>query len=166
MGYLLADLIRQALGAEVGLVAATSVRGNLLPDPIRVLDIYRIYGRAYRVAVVRLKGEVLKTMFEAGLDRVDAFFYPSGVEILYDLDRPKGDQIVDINLEGGKPLALDKTYPVAIGKEADAFKTYQAERSGDLIRDLLGRYIQEQGTIRGQVDSRYRPASKVQDGVE
>ena len=159
MGYLVADLVRTSAASDVAFIAASSVDPELPEGPIRVLDLYGIYAWPYRLATVSLPGRQVWAILEKGLSNPQAFFYPSGLEMIYDLSRPEGDRVVSVTV-GDRPLDLEKGYRVAVEDGvaetggAGLFGIATLEKSGVPIRDLLARHIKTAGVVRGEVDGR------------
>ena len=156
MGYLVADLVREATGADLALVAATGIDGELPPGPIRVLDLFRMYSLSHRVVEVSMTGEEIRALLEAGLDDLQSFFYPSGVAVVYDLSRPGGARILSVNVGEKRPMNLRKTFRVAVEEGIEHFQLLKRGAVGEPVRDLLARHIKEAGVIRGSVDDRIR----------
>ncbi len=159
MGYLVADLVRTSAASDVAFIAASSVDPELPEGPIRVLDLYGIYAWPYRLGTVSLPGRQVWAILEKGLSNPRDFFYPSGLEMVYDLSRPEGTRVVSVRV-GDRPLDLEKDYRVAVedgvaeARGADLFGTTAPEKGGGPIRDLLARHIKTAGVVQGEVDGR------------
>jgi len=154
LGYLLADLMRTTANVDVALVSALSVDSELPEGPIRVMDLYRIYSPTHKIKIVSLKGEDLRSLMESGLDDLSAFFYPSGLSVVYDLARIKGKRLVSLATADKRPLNLQKTFRVAV--ESDLTRFEKGTPTGLVIRNLLANHIRKAGVIRGKLDDRLR----------
>ena len=156
MGYLVADLMRAATGADVALVSAMSLDTELPEGSISVQDVFRIYGPEHQVVVVQLTGEELRAIMETGLDDLAAFFYPSGLEVFFDLSQSRGHRLSALTLSGREPINLRKTFRVAVENGVGRFQEAARGKSGPKVRDLLALHILQAGAIQGVIDNRLR----------
>jgi 2',3'-cyclic-nucleotide 2'-phosphodiesterase (5'-nucleotidase family) len=154
MGYLVSDLMRASVQADIALVSATSLDSELPEGAVRVQDVYRIYAPDHRVVVVEMRGEELSHLMEEGLDDLRAFFYPSGLQVVYDLTKLRGQRLVSLMDGARHPLNLRKKFKVAV--ESDVVPFIQKEKigQGEKIRDIITRHIREAGVIQGRLDDR------------
>ncbi len=166
MGHLIADLMRSSAKADMAFVAGTHVDPELAEGSIRVLDLYRVYAWSHRLVVLSLEGRQVHAFLGGGLETPGAFFYPSGLEVVYDLSRPEGERLASIRVGDG-PLDPGKVYRVAVedriagdgraGKGlGDLLSPEDRVDTGVLVRDLLGRHIKTAGAIRGVAEERVR----------
>lgn len=154
MGYLVADLMRSAAGADIALVSATSLDSELPEGPVRVQDIYRIYAPDHQLVVVEMRGEELSLLMEKGLDDLSAFFYPSGLQVVYDLTKLRGQRLVSLMDAERRPLNLRKKFKVAVESGVMPFMQTEKIGQGAKIRDIFTRHIREAGVISGRLDDR------------
>jgi 5'-nucleotidase/2',3'-cyclic-nucleotide 2'-phosphodiesterase/3'-nucleotidase len=157
MGNLLADLVRISAASDVGLIAAFRVDPRLPEGPIRVLDLYRVYGWPHRVATVSIGGNQLRGLVEEGLGGAQVAYCASGLEVVYDSTRAEGARLISARV-GGTEIEPDRQYRVAL--EEDRARSAAAAGKPELgpsIRDLLARHIASAGVVRGALDPRIRP---------
>ncbi|MGA1198396.1 MAG: bifunctional metallophosphatase/5'-nucleotidase, partial [Candidatus Latescibacterota bacterium] len=121
MGYLVSDLMRASVQADIALVSATSLDSELPEGAVRVQDVYRIYAPDHRVVVVEMRGEELSHLMEEGLDDLRAFFYPSGLQVVYDLTKLRGQRLVSLMDGARHPLNLRKKFKVAVESDVVPF---------------------------------------------
>jgi 5'-nucleotidase/UDP-sugar diphosphatase len=164
MGHLIADLMRIFVGSDLAFVAASNVDPELPEGAITVLDLFRVYGWSNQVVIVSVKGSQLRKFLEGGLETTGGFFYPSGLNVVYDLSAEKGKSVASITV-GDQPLDDNKSYRAAVedriattegaGKGlADFLNAGGRAPTGVLIRDLIARHIQTLTQIKGNVDDR------------
>lgn len=154
MGYLVADLMRTASGADVALVSALSLDSELPEGPIRVQDLYRVYGPDHHLVVIEMRGEDLHKLMENGLDDLGAFFYPSGLQVVYDLTKLRGQRLVSLMDGQRRPINLRKTFKVAVEHGVAQFSQNRKMANLGQIRNLLAKHIREASVIHGRLDDR------------
>jgi len=154
MGYLVADLMRASVQADIALVSATSLDSELPEGAVRVQDVYRIYAPDHQLVVVEMRGEELSLLMEKGLDDLSAFFYPSGLQVAYDLTKLRGQRLVSLMDGARHPLNLRKKFKVAVESGVMPFVEKEKISQGGKIRDILSRHIREAGVIQGRLDDR------------
>ena len=154
MGYLVADLMRASAQADIALVSATSLDSELPEGAVRVQDVYRIYAPDHQLVVVEMRGEELSLLMEKGLDDLSAFFYPSGLQVVYDLTKLRGQRLVSLMDAERRPLNLRKKFKVAVESGMLPFVEKEKINQGAKIRDILTRHIREAGVISGRLDDR------------
>lgn len=116
---LLADALRTAAHAEIGLVNVGAIRGNRLYNAgttLTRLDIANELPYRSRISVLRLSGKDLIEALENGLSQIEEaegrFPGVSGMQVTYRPDAPAGKRVLKV-LINGKPLENDKLYKLA-----------------------------------------------------
>ncbi|HYL79239.1 MAG TPA: 5'-nucleotidase C-terminal domain-containing protein [Candidatus Acidoferrum sp.] len=118
VGDLIADLMKEALGADVALVNGGGIRGNaVLPaGPLRRDDILKILPFANKVVKLEVTGEILRAALENGLSQVEKtagrFPQVSGLRLSFDPKRPAGSRLVSVSV-GGRALDPQAHYTLA-----------------------------------------------------
>jgi 2',3'-cyclic-nucleotide 2'-phosphodiesterase (5'-nucleotidase family) len=119
MGDLVADALRESLGADVALMNGGGLRGNavLAPGtPITRRTILAELPFGNLAMLVELGGADLKAALENGLSQVEGqagrFPQVSGMTLRWDPKRPPGDRVVAVTVDG-KPLDPQARYRVA-----------------------------------------------------
>ncbi len=164
MGHLIADLMRISVGSDLAFVAASNVDPELPEGPIRTLDLLRVYGWSNQVVIASIKGVQVRRFLEGRLETPGGYFYPSGLQVRYDLSATGVAKIVSITI-GDQPLDDKKSYRAAVedriatgegaGKGLAGFlEAGGRAETGVMIRDLIVRHIQTLSHIKGQVDDR------------
>jgi 5'-nucleotidase len=172
VGDLVADLMRDALGADVALVNGGGIRGNAVfpAGPLRRDDVLKILPFANKVVKLEVSGEVLRAALEHGLSQFEktAGRFPqcSGLRLSFDPTRPVGSRLVSVTV-GGQALDPRAHYTLAtfdfIHGGGDGYSMFQQARvlvkaengpmDSDLILDRL-----KQGPIAPVLDGRIRVA--------
>ncbi|NMO13713.1 bifunctional metallophosphatase/5'-nucleotidase [Pyxidicoccus fallax] len=114
LGNLVADALREAAGADVGIMNPGGVRADLPAGPLSFGQVYEVLPFDNTVAVLQLTGAELRRLLElAHASDRGAVFAVSGLEVT--LARCPGLQrFQDATLTGGRPLEPGKTYRVAL----------------------------------------------------
>ncbi len=116
---LIADAIRNATGADIGLTNGGGIRGNRLYEAGHVLtrrDVLSELPFGNTTVLVELEGSDLMAALENGVSQVEdgagRFPHVSGLRMTYDASRPAGARVTEV-MVGDKPLDLAATYSVA-----------------------------------------------------
>ncbi|MEZ5863494.1 MAG: bifunctional UDP-sugar hydrolase/5'-nucleotidase [Geminicoccaceae bacterium] len=118
-GDLIADAIRNATGADIGLTNGGGIRGNRLYEAGHVLtrrDVLSELPFGNTTVLVELSGADLMAALENGVSQVEEgagrFPHVSGLRLTYDASRPAGARVTEV-LVGDAPLDLAATYSLA-----------------------------------------------------
>jgi 5'-nucleotidase / UDP-sugar diphosphatase len=116
LGDFVADVMRQAAGAEVALINGGGIRTGIAQGKIEVKDIYAVLPFDNYLVAIRLTGAQLKAALEHGIARLEepsgGFPQVSGLTFTYSRSAPAGSRVKDVTV-GGEPLDLQKEYVVA-----------------------------------------------------
>ncbi|MCP3140465.1 bifunctional metallophosphatase/5'-nucleotidase [Pyxidicoccus xibeiensis] len=114
LGNLVADALREAAGADVGVMNPGGVRADLPAGPLSFGQVYEVLPFDNTVAVLQLTGAELRRLLELAHDSDrGTVFAVSGVEVT--LARCPGPRrLQDVTLEGGRPLEPGRMYRVAV----------------------------------------------------
>jgi 5'-nucleotidase len=121
LGDWLADIYRTSTGADAALVNGGSIRSNATygPGPLSKRDILSILPFENPIVKLDVPGRVLRRALEHGLAEIDVsvesgrFPQVSGMRYRYDLRRPVGARLVDVQV-GGQPLDDQRHYALAV----------------------------------------------------
>lgn len=171
LGDFVADVMRERLQSDVALVNGGAIRGNrTVPvGPLTRRDVGSLVPFANVVMKLEMTGRELRQALEHGLAQADrqggGFLQVSGVRLVWDPQRPAGARIVSVGL-GGRPLAADSVYTVAVldylYRGGDGFaefaraKVLVSRESGPQLADLILDAIARRGEIAPAVDDRLR----------
>ena len=111
LGNALADIVRAAADAEIGLMPSGALRRDIAAGVVRQVDLLDAFPFEDRVARVRLSGAVLRAVLEQGLSLERGFLQVSGVTLDYDPGRPAGQRLLNAEV-AGQPLDDTAVYDV------------------------------------------------------
>jgi 5'-nucleotidase len=158
IGSFIADVFRNATGADVALINGGSIRADtvITPGELTKRDVVSILPFNNKVVVIEVPGEVLRQALEHGVSRTGSGAEPgrfpqvSGIRFYFDLTRPSGNRVVGITVNG-RPLDPKKTYTLVTtgfiaggGDQYEMFKdrpVVQTQEMGDT--DLLSNAIRD-----------------------
>ena len=113
MGNWIADVIREASGADFALQNPGGVRSPIDAGPIRYADIYRVMPFDNTIVVARLTGAEVKSYLETIAER-KSFLHASGLRYTLDYGRPAGERVTALVRSDGSPLDPAHEYRVAV----------------------------------------------------
>jgi 5'-nucleotidase/UDP-sugar diphosphatase len=160
LGDLIADIMRDASGAQVAILNGGSIKASLRKGKIYVKDLYAVLPFDNYLVALRLTGRQLKDALENGVSGSEAqtgrFPQVSGLSFTYRRFAPGGSRIQEIII-GGQPLVLDKEYVVATTDFLAAGGDGYASFAG--AAHTAGDYSKRGGTRRSK-DAGAREAGK------
>jgi len=118
LGRFFAELMRERVGAQVGLLNSGSIRGNRVipPGPITKRDIRELLPFTNTVILLEVTGEALRAALERSVDELPRptghFLQTAGLAFAVDLAQPAGHRVGAITV-GGRPLDPGGRYRVA-----------------------------------------------------
>jgi 2',3'-cyclic-nucleotide 2'-phosphodiesterase (5'-nucleotidase family) len=171
-GNLVADALRETLGADIAIYNGGGIRGNRTygagTDLFR-RDVLTELPFANRGVVVKLSGADLRAVIENGLTfagkPAGRFLQVSGMTVVASLDAVPGSKVKEIRIGGGPldPLHLYKVATndfVAAGKEGfdliAAAERVVRELDAALVSQIVMDYIAARRTIAPKVEGRIR----------
>ena len=169
-GNLIADAMRQAVGADVGFTNGGGIRGDRTYEAGTTLtrkDILTELPFGNVTVLMSLSGADLRAALENAVSRVEdksgRFAQVSGMRFTYNPAQPKGSRILEV-IVGGKPLDKNRTYTLATTDYlARGGDEYESLKKGKLIVDALGGtlmasqvidYIAKLGTVAPKIEGR------------
>ena len=167
---LVADALRNYLGADLVLLNAGGIRGNKSYAAGSTLsrgDIQRELPFGNRTALLKVSGNVILQALEHGIDcglRADGcFIHMSNVMLTFDSNKAKGQRVIAVKI-GGKDLEPDKFYSVGvtdfIAKGNDGYTMFaETERiiargTNRVMWDMVAEFIEQQATIAPTTNGR------------
>ena len=119
VGRFLAALLRERVGAQVGLLNSGAIRGNrvIATGPITRRDVRELLPFSNTVTLLEVTGEALRGALERSVDALPRpaghFLQTSGVRMTVDTARPAGRRVDGIEIDG-RPLDPSGLYRVAV----------------------------------------------------
>ncbi|WP_050527463.1 bifunctional metallophosphatase/5'-nucleotidase [Pseudorhodobacter aquimaris] len=172
MGNLIADAIRDATGADIGLANGGGIRGDTTHEAGSELtrrDILTELPFGNVTVLTELPGSQVLAAFENGVSQFEKgagrFLQLSGASIVFDPTAPAGSRIVEA-LVGDAPLDVDKLYKVAandyILDGGDGFDALGGGNvlinagNGNLMANDVMDYITKMGGVTSKVEGRVK----------
>jgi 5'-nucleotidase len=169
LGDFVADALRERLASDVALINGGAIRTNrtVPPGPLTRRDVLSLLPFTDMVVKLELRGADLRAALEHGLAQTDrvggGFLQLSGARLVWDPRFAPGRRIVDVSV-GGKPLADDASYTVAVpgylARGGDGYtvfaraKTVIDAESGPQVSQVVLDAIAARGEIAPTVDGR------------
>lgn len=157
LGSLVADVLRESQGTEVGIMNTGGVRAGVPKGPITVGGVYEVMPFDNTISTFKLKGQDLRQVVEISASRLGVSKNMQFSGLVYSV---RDKQVSDIRVQG-KPLEANRVYTVVApdyvldGNEDIAFPhATEIKRTGLLIRDLLMNYVKHNKQIRAPRDRR------------
>ena len=171
-GNLVADAMRAATGAHVGIVNGGGIRGDRIYDAGQQLlrrDILTELPFGNRIVKLALNGVALRQALEHGLSLAGhgsgGFPQISGLQLTYDLNAPAGARLLSVAV-GGARLDPSHSYTLAtnsfLARGGDGYVMLaNAERlvdatSGPLVASAVIAHLEQPGTVWPTVEGRIR----------
>jgi len=162
IGNLIADAMRAATGADVGLTNAGAIRGNrIYPAGHRFTrrDALSELPFGNRTVVAKVSGADLRQALENGVSQVEQragrFPHVSNLTMEVDPRRPSGSRVVSVQV-GGQPIDDDRIYTVATndfllrggdGYTSLGLRAADKDVQGKLVASDLMTHMRRLGTV-------------------
>jgi 5'-nucleotidase len=114
VGNLLADAMRTAANADVGMWNNGGVRADIAAGPINYGGVHYVTPFGNTVARVRLRGSLLLSLLELAVERGQPNVHVSGLVVEFDPARARGARIVRVTDANGKAIEPSRLYTVAM----------------------------------------------------
>ena len=171
LGEMVCDALRAATGADVGITNGGALRASLEAGEITVRDIYSLLPFNNSIRTLELNGAELRRTLEHGIitpeDAAEPphFVQMSGVRVVYDASRPKGQRIVSMTLPDGRPVSRDMPLRVAtnsfLAKGGDGYPLGKLGRNREnaniRVRDAVTAHIRAQKELPAAPERWLRP---------
>ena len=165
MGNLFADILRDAGDADIAFVHGGSLRKDIQAGDVRVVDILDAYPFVDAVDVKRMTGAQIRRAIEQSLTFERGLLQLSGLEVTYDLSKPKYDRIVSLE-HHGVPLAddavLDVAAPGFLAEGGDLYESFaEAEllRKAGFVSDVIREYFEQNDAVAAPPRGRQKDLS-------
>jgi 5'-nucleotidase len=120
LGNLIADALREATGADFGIMNAGGIRAELPAGDLTYSDVFEVSPFDNYPAIVKLTGRQLEELLnltstgERGIMQVSGLKYTYDANIDKDKPFPQRRRLVSVTLPNGQPLEADRVYTVAM----------------------------------------------------
>ena len=169
LGDLVADALRAGVGAELAIMNAGSIRGDLVypPGPLTRRTLLAIHPFGNVVCKIAVPGRILLQALNSGVSLLPAaasrFPQVSNLRMRIDPRAPPGKRVSDV-VVNGQPIDLAKTYTLALPdyvlKGGDDYTMFAglpvlvAPEAGNLLVQALEKYAAAKGEITQEVEGR------------
>lgn len=167
IGNLFADIFVQATGADIGFVHGGSLRKDLPGGEVRLVDILDAYPFVDDVNVKEMSGSQIRRALEQSLTFERGLLQVSGLEVVYDLERPKYSRVVSLQHKGKPVVDADRFTIAAPGFLTEGGDLYDSFPESDVIRsvgkvsDRVAQYFRERDVVVTPERGRQRDISVV-----
>lgn len=168
LGNVLADAMKEVGNADIALMNGGGIRESI---PQGEIDLYKI-GKALpfvnSLVTVEMKGENIYSALERGIRQYPnsgtngGFLQVSGIKFAFDASKPAGERVTKIVFNGSE-LDKEKFYKVATndylyngGDNYEEFKNCKLLYKGELLKNVLAKYIKEKGTLNPKLEGRIK----------
>lgn len=153
IGNLFADIFVAATGADLGFVHGGSLRKDLPAGDVRLVDILDSYPFVDDVNVKQMSGSQIRRALEQSLTFERGLLQLSGLEVHYDLNRPKYSRVLSLEKDG-RAVADDDLFTVAApgfltegGDLYDSFPESEVIRSVGKVSDVVVDYFRSNDLV-------------------
>ncbi len=160
IGNLIGDAMREAEKADIAFHNSGGIRGNVPAGKITLEQLYAVLPFDDVLVSMDLTGKQILLILEQNAAVERGILQVSGLKVKYDMTRPVGERVVDVEV-GGRPLRPGKSYRVvttdfvaAGGKKFAAFGEGKNVRYGDDMRDALVAYLKRHSPVRPEIEGR------------
>jgi 5'-nucleotidase/UDP-sugar diphosphatase len=169
-GNLVADAIREAATADVGIVNAGYIRGGGVHESGEILTWRTLVEELpfpNRVIGLEVKGKILRQVLENAVSgyerRAGRFLQLSGLEVVYNVALPVGERVVSARV-GGEEINPERLYKVAMpeflangGDGFEMFRYARPYRHGSetkFVLEALSDYLRQRSPVTPEVEGR------------
>jgi len=147
VGNLFADIFVAATGADIGFVHGGSLRKDLPGGDVRLVDLLDTYPFVDPIYVKEMSGSQIRRALEQSLTFERGLLQLSGLEVTYDLGRPKYSRVVTLR-RNGRPVEDTDRFTVAApgflaegGDLYDSFPESEVMETYDKVSDIILEYF-------------------------
>lgn len=161
LGSWVADVIREATGAEAALVNRTGLRGALRRGAVTRRTIHEIAPFENTLVTLSLAGSELRGVLERALSEPRLWLEVSGIRATYDPRAENGARVREVTV-AGKPLRNEARVVVGtisfLAGGGDGQRGFLGGRdrkdSGGSLRDALEKWVRARGRFRHPYENR------------
>ncbi|MGV8073047.1 MAG: bifunctional metallophosphatase/5'-nucleotidase [Syntrophobacteraceae bacterium] len=160
IGNLIADLMRQATGADIALQNGGGIRADLTKGKITLDGIFSVLPFDNALITMDLTGSQMLKVLEENIDMEHRILQVSGLTVEYDIKKPLGSRVLKV-LAGGEPLNLLKIYRVTVNDflaaGGDGIATLKEGKNlqyGDNLRDAFTDYLRMNSPVSPRIEGR------------
>ena len=165
LGNLVADIMRQAVGADIAFENGGGIRASIAQGEVTVGDIFTVLPFDNTLVLIEVTGEQIMQALEVGVGKYPAqlggFLQVSGMSFVFDPSKPEGQRVVSATV-GGAALDRAKMYTLAVNDfmaaGGDGYVMFKGAKvlahTGEMLRDVAVRYFQSVKGVNPQIEGR------------
>lgn len=153
LGNLLADVVVDMTGADIGLMHPGGIRKDFPAGDIEIGDILDTNPFVDPVMVMEITGEQLKRVLEQSFTHLRGLLQVSGLQVVYDTSRPERQRLVSLQ-HAGRPVGDLDRFQVAVsgiiargGDHFDVFTETKFLREYEPLGNLTIDYFRKYKTV-------------------
>ncbi len=167
LGNLLTDAMLETGKAEIAIMNGGGIRESIPAGDINLYSIGKALPFVNSLVTIEVKGEDIYSAIERGIRLYPdggsngGFLHVSGIKFVFDASKPAGKRVVRITTPDGKELDKEKYYKVATndylyngGDGYEELKKAKLLSKGELLKDVLAKYLKEKGEVNAKVENR------------
>ncbi len=165
MGNFVTECMRAAFDADLAFTNTGGLRTDISAGDIRLRDLQELLPFGNTLVVLRVRGSMLRDIFELKASSRSGGLYQSGARIVADPKAERGSRILQCEI-GGQPLDPNRIYRVVTtdylleGNSGYNLLTTLDEDDIEftevVTRDAVARYLRQNSPVRFVADDRYR----------
>lgn len=148
VGKVVTDILIKVTGADVAIYNTHGLRAGMQKGPITRESVFQVLPFDNSIITYNIKGSDMKELLNYYVDR-SSYSQLAGVTLNYDSERPDGDRLTDIKIDG-KPIDVNKTYKIvsvdflySVSQDFKVLKDATNVEYGLNIRDEVEQYIEK-----------------------
>ncbi len=166
LGNLVADVMREASGADVALINGGTIRAGIPAGAVTIGTIYNVLPFDNWLISFAITGKELRESLETGVSRVEVrdggFPQVSGMRYTFNPAAPVGSRVVSVSV-AGVPLDEERRYVLAthdfLAAGGNGYTVFVGHDpvyndSGRWLRDVLDEWWRRRGSVSYAVDGR------------
>ncbi len=163
LGMWATDAMREITNVDIAVTNGGGLRKPIAPGKITLGTIYDIAPFDNTVITMQMTGKQIREIFEFGLDSQLGLLQYSGVNIVYDASRVKGNKIVSIKLVNGEELSDDALYSICtndfLAEGGDGYTFFKQGKdiynTNIVFRSVLIEAVEKAGDVVFAEDGRF-----------
>jgi 2',3'-cyclic-nucleotide 2'-phosphodiesterase (5'-nucleotidase family) len=153
LGNLLADIAREATGADIAVIHPGTIRKDIPKGDIEIVDILDTNPFVDPIVVMQVRGDQLFAIMEQSFTLLRGLLQVSGLEVVYDTSRPERERLVSLR-HNGKAVRDDDVFSVAVpeiiargGDHYDEFLDTRLLHTSKSLGDLTTAYFRKHKSV-------------------
>lgn len=153
LGNLLADIVVEATGADIGLIHPGTIRKDIPQGDIEVVDVLDTNPFIDPIVVNEVTGRQLKAIMEQSFTLLRGLMQVSQLEVVYDTSRPERQRLISLQ-HNGSDVRDDAVYTVAVpaiiaggGDHYDEFLATRRVRTSEPLGELMINHFRKHFTV-------------------